>query len=139
MTLFIGAFGSGAAFALEDGWILARAIEHTTSRAQLTPPEDNRDRQIIKARNIADALEIFDHIRSPYYRRMYELLDSRKENVLQAQIKARGESSEPLQIFESVLPSRLEAFPLGDELSWIYKNDIEKIWQDYLHQEEKAR
>lgn len=70
---------------------------------------------------------------------MYELLDSRKENVLQAQIKARGESSEPLQIFESVLPSRLEAFPLGDELSWIYKNDIEKIWQDYLHQEEKAR
>ncbi|KAE8548962.1 hypothetical protein EYB25_009345 [Talaromyces marneffei] len=130
-----GAFGSGAAFALEDGWILARAIELTTSTAQLTPSENDRDRQIIKARNIADALEIFDRIRSPYYRRMYELLDSRKRDVLQAQIKAKGESSEPLHIFESVLPSRLEAFPLGDELSWIYKNDIEKIWQNYLQQE----
>lgn len=135
MTFFIGAFGSGAAFALEDGWILARAIELTTSTAQLTPSENDRDRQIIKARNIADALEIFDRIRSPYYRRMYELLDSRKRDVLQAQIKAKGESSEPLHIFESVLPSRLEAFPLGDELSWIYKNDIEKIWQNYLQQE----
>lgn len=129
-----GAFGSGAAFALEDGWILARAIELTTSRAEFNR-SDNKSGHISKAQNIADALEIFDHIRSPYYRRMYELLDSRKKNVLQAQTKARRESSEPLHIFESVLPSRLEAFPLGDELSWIYKNDIEKTWQDYLEQE----
>ena len=66
---------------------------------------------------------------------MYELLDSRKKNVLQAQTKARRESREPRHIFESVRPSRLEAFPLGDELSWIYKNDIEKTWQDYLERE----
>jgi salicylate hydroxylase len=50
----VGAFGSGAAFALEDGWILARAIEHTHSSAD----------------PIVKALEIFDQIRSPYYRRM---------------------------------------------------------------------
>jgi hypothetical protein len=51
---FTGAFGSGAAFALEDGWILARAIEHTRARE----------------RPLSEALEIFDEIRSPYYLRM---------------------------------------------------------------------
>lgn len=50
----IGAFGSGAAFALEDGWILAQAIKHTRSFP----------------RPIEEALAIFDQIRSPYYRRM---------------------------------------------------------------------
>jgi len=49
-----GAFGSGAAFALEDGWILARAIEYTQARE----------------RPLSEALEIFDEIRSPYYLRM---------------------------------------------------------------------
>ena len=50
----LGAFGSGAAFALEDGWILARAFEHSQSG-----PEP-----------IKKALDIFDSIRSPYYLRM---------------------------------------------------------------------
>ena len=50
----LGAFGSGAAFALEDSWILARAFEHSQS-----DPEP-----------IKKALEIFDSIRSPYYLRM---------------------------------------------------------------------
>ena len=49
-----GAFGSGAAFALEDGWILARAIEYARS----------------PAKSLESALEIFDEIRSPYYARM---------------------------------------------------------------------
>jgi salicylate hydroxylase len=43
-----GAFGSGAAFALEDGWILARSIEHTGSS---------------KGR-LKEALMIFDGIRA---------------------------------------------------------------------------
>ena len=54
LNLFPGAFGSGAAFALEDGWILARAIEYTRARE----------------RPLVEALEIFDEIRSPYYLRM---------------------------------------------------------------------
>ncbi|CAG8076141.1 unnamed protein product [Penicillium salamii] len=49
-----GAFGSGATFAMEDGWILARALELTQNAA--CPVEE--------------ALEIFDHIRSPYYSKM---------------------------------------------------------------------
>lgn len=54
LTNYIGAFGSGAAFALEDGWILARAIEHTRFSLNSLP----------------SALKIFDEIRSPYYLRM---------------------------------------------------------------------
>jgi salicylate hydroxylase len=49
-----GAFGSGAAFAMEDSWVLARAIEYTRSEVNA----------------LAKALEIFDEIRSPYYFRM---------------------------------------------------------------------
>lgn len=49
-----GAFGSGAAFAMQDSWIVAQAIAHTRAYA----------------RPLADALEIFDTIRSPYYHRM---------------------------------------------------------------------
>jgi salicylate hydroxylase len=52
-----GAFGSGAAFALEDGWILARAIEHTRSSAKASA-------------GIPAALEVFNSIRSPYYHKM---------------------------------------------------------------------
>lgn len=50
-----GAFGSGAAFAMEDGWILARAIEYSV---------DSKT-------GLGDALEIFQRIRGPYYERMY--------------------------------------------------------------------
>jgi salicylate hydroxylase len=49
-----GAFGSGAAFAMQDSWILAQAITHTRESSQ----------------PLAAALEIFDAIRSPYYHRM---------------------------------------------------------------------
>jgi salicylate hydroxylase len=119
---------------LEDGWILARAIELVTSRAS-TFSNNDRDRQIIKARNIADALEVFNDIRSPYYQRMYEHLDSQKAKISRAQTEAKSQSSDPTYIFESVLSSRLEAFPIGDEMSWIYKNDIAIIWQQYLRSE----
>ena len=49
-----GALGSGAAFAMQDSYILAKAIEHTRGRSDA----------------VAAALEIFDEIRSPYYMRM---------------------------------------------------------------------
>jgi salicylate hydroxylase len=52
----LGAFGSGASFGMEDGWILARALEL----------EHGRHNQNF----VADALDIFEDIRLPYYRRM---------------------------------------------------------------------
>ena len=59
--LHAGAFGSGAAFAMEDAWILARAIDYSSASSASKPVN-----VIVK-----DALNILDEIRSPYYRRMY--------------------------------------------------------------------
>ncbi|CZR53485.1 uncharacterized protein PAC_03364 [Phialocephala subalpina] len=109
-----GAFGSGAAFALEDGWILARAIEHTrTSRTN----------------NLGAALDIFDTIRSPYYLRMYEYLDQQKAKIVE------GKAVNPGQTFEDSLKARINSFGGEEQLSWIYGNNIEGVWKEFLDNE----
>lgn len=105
--LSLGAFGSGATFAMEDGWILARALEYTQS---LSLP-------------VGDALEIFNTIRSPYYARMYEHLDDSEERLR----KARQES----ETFDEFLDAKIKYFLYGDK-DFIYKNDIQKVWEDYI-------
>jgi salicylate hydroxylase len=65
--LSTGAFGSGAAFALEDGWILARAIEHAFYKDARSFVPYSREQAL------HEALSIFDSIRSPYYLRMYAI------------------------------------------------------------------
>jgi salicylate hydroxylase len=49
-----GAVGSGATFALEDGWILARALEYTQTSENA----------------IKDALQIYNEIKNPFYFKM---------------------------------------------------------------------
>ncbi|KAL2431808.1 hypothetical protein ABEF95_014039 [Exophiala dermatitidis] len=105
-----GAFGSGAAFALEDGWILARAIEHVRSTGQ----------------PLAAALEIFDAVRSPYYLRMYQHLDKQKRKL--QELKAAN----PNASFEKSLGQRVNAFGGESALPWIYYNDIEDVWEQFL-------
>jgi salicylate hydroxylase len=51
-----GAFGSGATFGMEDGWVLAQALELEHSRGSESL--------------VRDALQIFEEIRLPYYQRM---------------------------------------------------------------------
>ncbi|RFU30121.1 hypothetical protein B7463_g6227, partial [Scytalidium lignicola] len=111
-----GAFGSGAAFALEDGWILARAIEHTGSS-----PE-----------SIVKALDIFDTIRSPYYLRMYQYLDGQKRRIQEAK------RVNPDMSFETSLKTRIASFGGEGALPWIYHNDIENVWEKYLQDEAKS-
>ncbi|KKA20452.1 Monooxygenase [Rasamsonia emersonii CBS 393.64] len=113
-----GAFGSGAAFALEDGWILARALEHTIY--------STRSRQ----QALREALAIFDSIRSPYYLRMYQHLDNQKQKQLAAKATAKS--------FEDVLHARVASFSEGSELSWIYENDIEDVWKNWLAENVKS-
>ncbi|KAJ5663020.1 FAD-binding monooxygenase [Penicillium longicatenatum] len=102
-----GAFGSGATFAMEDGWILARALEHTQ----------------LASHPVEEALEIFNVIRSPYYARMYEHLD---EVGLKMQ-KFKADSND----FDTFLQAKIDSFLYGDK-DFIYKNDIGKIWEEYL-------
>lgn len=53
----LGAFGSGATFGMEDGWVLAQALELEHSRGS--------------ERLVRDTLQIFEEIRLPYYQRMW--------------------------------------------------------------------
>ena len=108
----LGAFGSGATFAMEDGWILARALEYTQS---LSFP-------------VGDALEIFNTIRSPYYARMYEHLDESEERLR----KAREETKS----FDEFLRAKIKYFLYGDK-DFTYKNDIQKVWEDYIEAVER--
>ncbi|KAJ6105056.1 hypothetical protein N7486_003745 [Penicillium sp. IBT 16267x] len=102
-----GAFGSGATFAMEDGWILAQALEHAH----------------VASHPVKEALQIFNVIRSPYYARMYEHLD--EVGVRMQQFKA--ESSD----FDTFLKAKIDSFLYGDK-DFIYKNDIGKVWEEYL-------
>ncbi|KAL4872917.1 hypothetical protein BDV12DRAFT_192850 [Aspergillus spectabilis] len=102
-----GAFGSGATFAMEDGWILARALEHTRSSTN----------------TIQEALDIFQQIRSPYYSKMYAHLDETRDKTQQYQAEH--------QVFDAVLQNKINTFLYGDN-DFIYKNDIEKVWEEYV-------
>jgi salicylate hydroxylase len=56
-----GAFGSGAGFAMEDGWVLAQAL------------------LAIGKNDLHRALPIFEQVRLPYYAKMYAHLESEKQ------------------------------------------------------------
>ncbi|KAH7376655.1 hypothetical protein B0T11DRAFT_314923 [Plectosphaerella cucumerina] len=54
-----GAFGAGAGFALEDVFALSKAVELAWEQGQ----------------GVSEALKLYDSIRSPHYRDLYEALD----------------------------------------------------------------
>jgi salicylate hydroxylase len=92
---------------------LAKAIEHT----RFLP------------NNLIAAGKIFDKIRSPYYLRMYEYLDAQKKKIVDAKEKNPGQS------FEESLRGRMMAFGGEGDMSWIYGNDIVKVWETFLEGE----
>ncbi|KAF4766427.1 hypothetical protein HAV15_010300 [Penicillium sp. str.  len=114
-----GAFGSGAAFAMEDGWLLARVIEYTRSNSNPNPD------------SLAKALEIFNTFRSPYYLRMYEYLDSQK---FKAQGAAKNASDGKISNWEAVLSVKANSM-IGEGLSWIFFSDIGDLWDKYVKEQ----
>ncbi|KAI0162991.1 putative FAD-binding monooxygenase [Pestalotiopsis sp. NC0098] len=97
-----GAFGSGAGFAMEDGWVLAQALQ--------------------KSRNdLSKALPLFDDIRLPYYSRMYahlaEQADGRKKKLEQL-----GNPTWDQRVLNKIIVDG------GKNMDWIYQNDIEAVW-----------
>ncbi|KAJ5177376.1 Monooxygenase FAD-binding [Penicillium coprophilum] len=102
-----GAFGSGATFAMEDGWILARALELTR----------------FASHPARDALEIFEQIRSPYYAKMYQHLDEIHDKTQQLLAEEKD--------FDVILQAKIDTFLYGDK-DFIYQNDIKKVWEDFV-------
>lgn len=98
-----GAFGSGAGFAMEDGWILAQSLAHF-------------------ANDLSQALPLFDRIRLSYYARMYAHLAS--EAARRAKnLQAIGNPSFDERVANKIISDG------GTDMSWIYSNDIEAVWK----------
>lgn len=102
-----GAFGSGAGFAMEDGYILAKALEYFRN-------------------DVHRALPLFDAIRLPYYSRMYEHLagEAQKRTI---KLKDLGEdASYDDQVRVKIIKGG------GGDMSWIYQNNIGHVWRDAI-------
>ncbi|TFK87874.1 salicylate hydroxylase [Polyporus arcularius HHB13444] len=91
-----GAFGSGAAFALEDAWTLGQAISHALSHKL----------------PLSEALRLFDETRSPYYSKLYTEL---------RRMGAAAEKGKNLPWDERVADRIDERWGSHD---WIYLHDV---------------
>ncbi|KAK8044810.1 monooxygenase [Apiospora rasikravindrae] len=109
-----GAFGSGAGFAMEDGWVLARALEHFRN-------------------DLGRALPLFDRVRVPYYSRMYAHL-ARQAAGRKARLEEMGgETSYDELVRNKIITDG------GEDMSWIYMHDIGAVWADTLEELENTR
>lgn len=97
-TALSGAFGAGAGFALEDSFILQKALLH--ARATSHP--------------LSYALELYQETRNRHYKRLYE--------QLQRSIDAAKERAELQLDFEEALRRKVDA-GFGDQ-KWIYEFDV---------------
>jgi salicylate hydroxylase len=97
-----GAFGSGAGFAMEDGWILAQCLLQYEN-------------------DVAKALQLFDRIRLPYYARMYEHLASEATRRAK-KLEGIGDPSFDERVASKIISDG------GKDMSWIYDNDVEAVW-----------
>ncbi|ROV99062.1 hypothetical protein VMCG_06630 [Cytospora schulzeri] len=104
-----GAFGSGAGFAMEDGWVLAQALRHYGN-------------------DTGRALALFDRVRVPYYSRMYKHLagmaEKRSARLRELEVGTGGLTEE-----EKV---KVKVIREGADMSWVYQNNIGKVWESAL-------
>lgn len=102
-----GAFGSGAGFAMEDGWVLAQALAHFSN-------------------DLSEALSLFNKIRVPYYRKMYAHLET-EGRLIAARLQPIESPSEEDRVKAKVIKS-------GKDMGWIYTNNIGSTWVQAIKQ-----
>lgn len=107
-----GAFGSGAGFAMEDGWVLARALERFRN-------------------DLGRALPLFNGIRLPYYSRMYAHL-ARQAAVRAARLEEIGEPTYDDRVRSKIITDG------GADMSWIYMHDIGAAWDDAVRLDDSS-
>ena len=56
----------------------------------------------------------------------YQHLDQQKKRIQDAK------ANNPKQNFEESLKERIAAFGGEEELNWIYGNDIEAVWENFI-------
>ncbi|WVW81189.1 hypothetical protein I302_103180 [Kwoniella bestiolae CBS 10118] len=105
-----GAFGSGAAFAFEDAYVLAQALLYTHERKK----------------PVSGALKLYDDVRSPHYKGLYKILNDFGSNA-----KELEAISPPLE--ENDYINERTRRNWSAENQWIYKYDMTKVWKEYVH------
>ncbi|KAI1392125.1 FAD/NAD(P)-binding domain-containing protein [Hypoxylon trugodes] len=107
-----GAFGSGAGFAMEDGFILAQSLAYWKN-------------------DLNKALPLFDAIRLPYYSRMYAHLASEADRRA-VKLKSLGNPSFDERVKNKIITDG------GKDMSWIYTHDIGAVWKEWVKRLEEA-
>jgi salicylate hydroxylase len=107
-----GAFGAGAGFALEDVYALTKTLEWAWK----------------DGKGLATALNVYDKIRSPHYRDLYDVLDWYAG--IGAEIKAEGLS------VDDEIEQRVKR-TTGKKGSWMYHYEIETVVDDILREADK--
>lgn len=103
----LGNFGSGAGFALEDVYTLTKILDWAYRRCY----------------KLAYALQLFDSIRSPYYQRLYKLLD--EFTAIKAALR-----KENLPIDDDI-NERVQRIA-GASREWMYHYEIDREVDEYL-------
>ncbi|KAF9767487.1 hypothetical protein IL306_015341, partial [Fusarium sp. DS 682] len=98
----LGNFGSGAGFALEDAYTLARTVKWAR----------------LNGRKLNDGLEFFDSIRSPHYERLHNIVS--RFTAIKAELR-----TEDLAL-DNEIAERVRRIAIASE-SWMYDYEIEKV------------
>ncbi|WWC57515.1 uncharacterized protein I303_100047 [Kwoniella dejecticola CBS 10117] len=104
-----GAFGSGAAFAFEDAYVLAQALLYTRKKGE----------------TVSEAIKFYDEVRSPHYKGLYQILNSFADNA-----KELEAIKPPLE--ENELINERTKRNWTAENKWIYEYDVTKVWKKYV-------
>jgi salicylate hydroxylase len=83
---------------MEDGWLLAQILELYINQHKTDT-----------SRALRESLTMFDKIRSPYYHRIYDVLDAKPQD---GKVDYAAWSPTP-----------------GGPLNWIYFHDVEEDWK----------
>lgn len=83
---------------MEDGWLLAQMLDFYFNRHKTD-----------KIRTLQRSLDLFDSIRSPYYHKIYDVLDAKPKD---GKVDYAAWSPTP-----------------GGPLNWIYFHDVEEDWK----------
>ena len=106
-----GAFGSGAGFALEDGWTIAQSL--------LWAHRNNK--------GLDEALKLFDEVRSPHYRALYDVMDSFAK--AEGELQAKQSSGEIVGVDEEI--SFRVAANWSEEHVWMHHYDVRPSFLDH--------
>ncbi|KAK3899284.1 hypothetical protein C8A05DRAFT_37106 [Staphylotrichum tortipilum] len=102
-----GYFGSGAGFALEDVYALAKALDWSWARQTHLP----------------DALDLHDAIRTPYYKELYRVVDSFA--AIKAELQARR-----LPVDEEIKQRVKRISQASISTQWMYSYEISKVVEE---------